>query len=110
MRAGSRLPFLVRYTFASQHTKEKLKEHLHLSSLEEVDQYLDNHLYLTSILDDVFLLSEDHVLLERAERMGFVQIDGRKELCTDRWGVEVLDMYSDGFCIRFSPFKVRRLK
>ena len=90
--------------FASQHTKEKLKEHLHLSSLEEVDQYLDNHLYLTSILDDVFRYREDHVLLERAERMGFVQIDWQKGIVYDRWGVG-FDMYSDGFCIRFSPLQ-----
>jgi len=40
--------------FASQYTKEKIKESLGLSSLEELEQYLDNPLYLTVALDDVF--------------------------------------------------------
>lgn len=90
--------------FASQHTKERLRNSLGLSSLEELEQYLDNHLYLTATLDDVFRYKEDPSLLKKAEDMGFARIDGEKGIVYDRWGVG-FDMYSDGFCIRYFPLQ-----
>lgn len=90
--------------FASQTTKEKLKEALGLSSMEALDEYLDNHLYLTSTMDDVFRYREDHELLKRAEEMGFARVDWERGIVYDRWGIG-FDMYSDGFCIRHFPLQ-----
>ena len=90
--------------FASQTTKEKLKGVLGLLSMEALDQYLDNHLYLTSTMDDVFRYREDHGLLRKAEEMGFARVDWERGIVYDRWGIG-FDMYSDGFCIRHFPLQ-----
>ncbi|MGQ9623700.1 MAG: uroporphyrinogen decarboxylase family protein [Candidatus Caldatribacteriaceae bacterium] len=90
--------------FASQTTKERLKEALGLSSMEELEQYLDNHLYLTSTMDDVFRYRENHELLKKAEEMGFARVDWKRGIVYDRWGIG-FDMYSDGFCIRHFPLQ-----
>jgi|YNPBryunderm2012_1023409.scaffolds.fasta_scaffold04784_4 uroporphyrinogen decarboxylase len=90
--------------FASQRTKEGLQKALGFASLEELEIYLDNHLYLTSIMDDVFRYREDHELLRMAEEKGFARIDWDAGIVYDRWNVG-FDMYSDGFCIRHFPLQ-----
>lgn len=90
--------------FASHTTKEKLRGALGLPSLEALDRYLDNHLYLTFTMDDVFRYREDHELLKRAEEMGFTRVDWERGVAYDRWGIG-FDMYSDGFCIRHFPLQ-----
>lgn len=90
--------------FASQSTKEGLQKALGFASLEELEKYLDNHLYLTFIMDDVFRYRENHELLKRAEEMGFARVDWEKGIVYDRWGIG-FDMYSDGFCIRHFPLQ-----
>lgn len=90
--------------FASQATKEELQRALGLPSLEDLEQYLDNHLHLTFTLDDVFRYRENHKLLKEAEEMGFARVDWERGIAYDRWGIG-FDMYSDGFCIRHFPLQ-----
>uniref|UniRef100_A0A7V4WLL4 Uroporphyrinogen decarboxylase (URO-D) domain-containing protein n=1 Tax=Candidatus Caldatribacterium saccharofermentans TaxID=1454753 RepID=A0A7V4WLL4_9BACT len=90
--------------FASQTTKEKLQNVLGLASPQDLEAYLDNHLYLTFTMDDVFRYREDHELLKRAEAMGFARVDWERGIVYDRWGIG-FDMYSDGFCIRHFPLQ-----
>jgi len=90
--------------FASQNTKKALQKALGFSSLEDLEVYLDNHLYLTSIMDDVFRYHENRELLKKAEEMGFARVDWENGIVYDRWGVG-FDMNSDGFCIRHFPLQ-----
>ncbi|MCX7667775.1 MAG: hypothetical protein N2Z84_02465, partial [Atribacterota bacterium] len=90
--------------FASQKTKEGLQKSLGFASLGDLETYLDNHLYLTSILDDVFRYRENRELLKMAEEKGFVRVNWEEGIVYDRWDIG-FDMYSDGFCIRHFPLQ-----
>ncbi|MCX6089851.1 MAG: hypothetical protein NTX88_05705, partial [Candidatus Atribacteria bacterium] len=88
--------------FTSYHTKEKLRNVMHFQTLSELDRYLDNHLSMTSIMDDVFRYHQNPEALAKAEKMGFARCDRENGTVYDRWGIGY-DLYSDGYCIKHFP-------
>ncbi len=88
--------------FASLRTRERLQGALGLRSQEEFEAYLDNHLYITAMMDDVFRYHENPVMLQKAIDMGFARLDPEDNVVYDRWGIGI-SHESDGLCIRKSP-------
>ena len=90
--------------FASLETKVKLTKVLNLSSIEGLDTYLENHLHLTSPMDDTFRFRGDHDFLKKAEKTVFANVDWEKGILYDRWGIGY-DINTDGICIRHHPLR-----
>ncbi len=90
--------------FASHETKVALKERLHLSSVDELDNFLENHLQLTGPMDDTFRFRGDHDFLRKAEKTVFADMDWENGILYDRWGIGY-DINTDGICIRHNPLK-----
>ncbi len=81
--------------FASHKTKVGLKEALRLSSLDELDKYLENHLHLTGPMDDIFRFRSDFDFLRKAEKTVFANMNWEKGILNDRWGIGY-DINTDG--------------
>jgi len=90
--------------FAAHETKVGLKEALKLATLDELDEFLENHLHLTSPMDDIFRFRGDHDFLRTAEKTVFAKVDWEKGILYDRWGIGY-NIYSDGICIAYFPLQ-----
>jgi uroporphyrinogen decarboxylase len=101
--------------FASHETKTGLANALDFSSIEKLEEYLGNHLHLTSPMDDTFRFRGDHEFLRKAEKTVFADMDWEKGILYDRWGIGY-DINTDGICITHHPLKgkgrdeIRRFK
>jgi len=90
--------------FAAHETKVGLMKALNLSTLDELDDFLENHLHLTAPMDDIFRFRGDHDFLRKAEKTVFADVDWENGTLYDRWGVGY-DLYSDGICITHFPLQ-----
>jgi len=89
--------------FSSTETKENVRTALGFSTMDELDQYLDCHLYYAFALDDtIFRYRQDPERLRWVESLGFCRIDWEAGIVYDRWGIG-LDMHSPGYCVRHHP-------
>jgi uroporphyrinogen decarboxylase len=90
--------------FASPETKLALQKAFRMDSADALDGYLENHLQITSAMDDIFRFRGDHAFLKQAEKTIFAKVDWEKGLLHDRWGVGY-DINSDGICVVHHPLK-----
>jgi uroporphyrinogen decarboxylase len=91
--------------FSSTETKENVRVALGFSTMDELDQYLDCHLYYAFALDDtIFRYRQDSERLRWVESLGFCRIDWDAGIVYDRWGIG-LDMHSPGYCVRHHPLR-----
>ncbi|MGA2478555.1 MAG: uroporphyrinogen decarboxylase family protein [Spirochaetia bacterium] len=90
--------------FAKHKTKVALKDALKLASLDALDAFLENHIQIPAIMDDVFRHLGDHEYLRKASKTIFARIDWENGEMTDRWGI-VYDINADGFCIARHPLR-----
>ena len=90
--------------FASLEKKIALQEAFHKKSLEELDDYLENHLVITSVMDDIFRFRGDHEFLKKTEHTIFGKVDWKTGLLLDRWGIGY-DINSDGICVVRHPLR-----
>ena len=90
--------------FASPDTKLALQKAFAMSSGDALDGFLENHLQITSMMDDIFRYRGDHEFLRRAEKTIFARVDWAKGHLQDRWGVGY-DINTDGICVIHHPLK-----
>ena len=90
--------------FASPDTKISLQRSLGLASIEELDGFLENHLPMTAIRDDIYRYRGNREYLEKAQHTIHARVDWEKEVVYDRWGIG-FDMKSDGTCIAHHPLR-----
>ena len=90
--------------FASPETKLVLQKAFKMDSADALDGFLENHLQITSTMDDIFRFRGDHPFLKNAEKTIFAKVDWRKGLLRDRWGV-AYDINTDGICVVEHPLK-----
>jgi uroporphyrinogen decarboxylase len=90
--------------FASHETKGMLAKTFDMTSTEELDEYLENHLHLTSPMDDTFRFRGDHAFLREAQKTVFADVDWKKGILYDRWGIGY-DINTDGICIVHHPLR-----
>jgi uroporphyrinogen decarboxylase len=90
--------------FASHETKSTLQKAFHKSSPEELDEFLENHLYITNLNHDVFRYRGDHAYLRKSEKTLFGKVDWEQGHLEDRWGI-VYHIYTDGICIVKHPLR-----
>jgi uroporphyrinogen decarboxylase len=88
--------------FASPDTKISLQRSLGLASIEALDAFLENHLPMTAIRDDIYRYRGNRDYLKKAEQTVHARVDWEKEVVYDRWGIG-FDMKSDGTCIAHHP-------
>ena len=59
-------------TFADRTRKQMLSKSMGMASVEELDKYLENHLYMTVTLDDgPLFFKNDKKMMEDLEKMGY---------------------------------------
>ncbi|MCX6088926.1 MAG: hypothetical protein NTX88_00835 [Candidatus Atribacteria bacterium] len=90
--------------FASHEKKLALRDAFHFCSFKELDDFLENHLYLTSPMDDIFRFRGDHEFLRKAKKTVFARVDWENGILYDRWGIG-FDINTDGTCIRHHPLR-----
>ena len=90
--------------FASPDTKIALQRALGLNSIEALDVFLENHLPMTAIRDDVYRYRGNREFLKKAEKTIYARVDWDRQVLYDRWGIG-FDMKSDGTCIVCHPLR-----
>jgi uroporphyrinogen decarboxylase len=90
--------------FASYETKSGLAQKFNLQTIEELDEFLENHLRLTGPMDDTFRFRGDHDFLREAQKTVFADVDWDKGILYDRWGIGY-DINTDGICIVKHPLR-----
>jgi len=92
-------------TFADRTRKQMLSKSMGMASVEELDKYLENHLYMTVTLDDgPLFFKNDKKMMEDLEKMGYCRVDRENRVVYDRWGLGI-DIGSDGFFPVFHPLQ-----
>jgi uroporphyrinogen decarboxylase len=90
--------------FASPDTKLTLQKAFTMDSADALDTFLENHLQITSTMDDIFRFRGDHPFLKKAEKTIFARVDWEKGILHDRWGVGY-DINTDGICVVEHPLR-----
>ena len=90
--------------FASPETKLVVQKAFNMDSSDALDGFLENHLQITSAMDDIFRFRGDHPFLRNAEKTIFAKVDWDRGILHDRWGVGY-DINSDGICVVEHPLK-----
>jgi uroporphyrinogen decarboxylase len=95
------LPSAIWFTDNTRH--QEIAESLGLDSGEELDDYLQNHLGLTFVADDlpIFYRNDDEYMLDLQER-GFAYVDLENEMVYDRFGMGTVmhtDTFQYGYCL-----------
>lgn len=90
--------------FASPDTKLALQRALGMESGGALDGFLENHLQITSTMDDIFRFRGDHDFLKKAEKTIYAKVDWDSGILRDRWGI-AYDIHSDGVCVVQYPLK-----
>lgn len=92
-------------TFSDRTRDKALSEALGLASADELDSYLENHLYLTlSLHDKPLFYRNDRDEMNRLKEMGFCCPDWENKAVYDCWGVGIV-VDSDGFFTSFAPLQ-----
>ena len=92
-------------TFSDRTRDKALSEALGLASADELDGYLENHLYLTLALHDKPLFyRNDRAEMNRLKEMGFCGPDWDNKIVYDCWGIGIV-VDSDGFFTNFAPLR-----
>jgi len=90
-------------TFSDRTRDAAISEVLGLASAEELDDYLQNHLYLTvSAHDSPLFYRNDRDEMSRLESMGFCGTNWDRNIVYDAWGMGI-KVGSDGFFAGFHP-------
>ena len=97
-------------TFSDRTRYKEISERLGLSSSEELDDYLENHLYMSLTLQDKPAFYRNDIQeMERLKKMGFCFPDWRNEVVYDSWGIGI-QVGSDGYYQRFHPLQGQPVK
>lgn len=92
-------------TFSDRTRDKALSEALGLASADELDGYLENHLYITLALHDKPLFyRNDRDEMNRLKEMGFCYPDWDNKIVYDCWGMGIV-VDSDGFFTNFAPLQ-----
>lgn len=88
--------------------KEKMKEvatALGMASVEELKEYLGNHIHFTYHWDDMAgIFRNNYSLMKKTEELGYAVVDEKRNRVYDRWGM-CYDMNADGFFNLCHPLK-----
>lgn len=95
------LPSAIWFTDNTRH--DEIASSLGLSSGDELDDYLQNHLELSFVADDlpIFFRNDDEYMLEMQEK-GFAFVDLDNEIVYDRFGMGTImhtDTFQYGYCL-----------
>ena len=89
---------------------EDLKQNLGFNSISELENYLENHLYYSTLMEDVSMYyRNNNDLLREAEEKGFCKVDWDNKVVYNNWG-EGIEMDSDGFYVKFHPLQTKDKK
>ncbi len=92
-------------TFSDRTRDAEIASALGLAAAEELDGYLENHLWLSLCLQDKPLFyRNDRDEMSRLSAMGFCGADWERKVVYDAWGLGVA-VDSDGFFTCFQPLK-----
>ena len=92
-------------TFADRTRDKELSQALGLGSADELDGYLENHLYITLALQDKPLFyRNDRTEINRLKEMGYCFPDWKNKMVYDSWGMGIV-VDSDGFFTNFAPLQ-----
>ncbi len=96
--------YLPSQIFFSDRTRDKaISEALGLASADELDGYLENHIYLSlSLHDKALFYRNDKEEMQRLEAMGFAGTNWERNMVYDAWGMGI-QVGSDGFFCGFHP-------
>lgn len=84
-------------TFADRTRDKEISRALGLDSVEQLDDYLENHIYFTYCKDDIPLFfRNDMETMEQLEHEGFAHVSHEDSTVYDRWGMGIL-IGEDGF-------------
>jgi uroporphyrinogen decarboxylase len=92
-------------TFSDRTRDKDISMALGLKSSEELNDYLENHIYWSFTKHDTtaFFRNDDKILGLLQEE-GFCRMDLNRGIVFDSWG-EGIEMHSDGFCVRCHPIQ-----
>jgi len=78
-------------TFSDRTRYKEISEALELDDVSQLDDYLENHIEFTFVLDDVplFFRSNASVMAE-LEKKGYVRVNKEENTVYDRWGMGIL--------------------
>ncbi len=92
-------------TFAERTRNAQIARQLGLSSADELDGFLENHIQLPfSRYDMPLFLRNDLELMRRLTREGFAGLDEEGKTVYDVWGMGIR-IGEEGFYYNYSPFK-----
>lgn len=92
-------------TFAERTRNADIASRLGLSSADELDEYLENHIQLPfSRYDMPLFLRNDLDLMRRLSTEGFAGLDEQGQTVYDIWGMGIR-IGEEGFYYNYSPFK-----
>jgi hypothetical protein len=106
-----KIDYLPSYMVFSDRTRmEKVGQSMGFKTIDEFDHFLETHLFMTLILDDVplFYRNDDNTMKDLEDR-GYVKVDWKNNVVYDRWGVGI-ERYSDGFFPRCHPLQAGKDK
>lgn len=90
-------------TFSDRTRMKKLSKTMGFSLVEELDDYLQNHFYMTYTADDIPVYFRNNVeLLEKYEKKGYCGVDLENNIFYDSWGIGT-GMFTPGYRYLFSP-------
>jgi len=90
-------------TFSDRTRDAAISEAIGLSGAEELDAYLENHIYISLCAHDKTLFyRNDRETMERLKSMGFCGCDWENSVVYDSWGMGI-QVGSDGFFACFHP-------
>jgi len=96
--------------FADRSRDDELSKALGLNSKEEIDDYLDNHMYLTMLLQDKPIFYRDiKDEMNKLHKMGFCNPDWENNIVYDNWGAGVRVGFGS-FFIDFHPLQGKTTK
>lgn len=96
--------------FSDRSRDEEISESLGLNSKEYLDDYLENHLYLTMTLHDKPIFFRNDVIeMNRLQKLGFCTADWKNKVIYDSWGMGI-KVGADGFFPCFHPLQGKATK
>ena len=91
-------------TFADRTRDKRICEALGLGSSQELDEYLNNHIALTFMLDDVPLFYQNvRPTMEWLAQKGYCRPDFENNMIYDNWGMGI-EIGNNGFLTTYGPF------
>jgi uroporphyrinogen decarboxylase len=92
-------------TFSDRTRDKEISKAVGLASPDELDDYLENHIYWTLTKHDAPLFSRnDEKVLGELQEEGYCRMDLDRGIVFDSWGIGI-EMHSDGFFVRSHPLQ-----